>query len=409
MTLVYSQPTSLEVSFPSYDGLQLEGTLRLPDTSAGSVPGVVLIHGSGTLSRNSTLTGQLAMSFGFGIPVFYDIAVALQAQGIAVLTYDKRICGAFNNCNNNSYPAPDIASLTMDDYIRDAQAAVRFLNDHADIDAIVVIGHNQAGTFVPILLEAYPMRITSGVLLASPFRSIDQVLVDQRDFLVNLSLASGLNETEVMNSPAVVTLTDLVLAVTAIAEDRFTEDVEPISGNTVAFWKSWIALADRAQNAAINMQQPVLLLGGDMDWNVPISELDLWAAHLRKNNKRFLELIMPCVTNVLNCGKRTGRQVRRAAPFSMFLHSCVTVSESDPTMITVEDLGRTVDARVTAALAEFVKKSIAATRAPIQTLPPLLPTPAVSPTAANPSSARRQDAWRLGWVVVWSAVLLYAI
>src|SRR4051794_31162837 len=79
-----------EVTFQSAD-LRLVGTLSLPERAAGAgVPGVLLIGGSGAESRDENLTGQLGMSFGFGIPAFRLLADGLRAHGIAVLRYDKR-------------------------------------------------------------------------------------------------------------------------------------------------------------------------------------------------------------------------------------------------------------------------------------------------------------------------------
>src|SRR6185436_15764229 len=58
-----------DVSFrgPDFD---LAGTLSLPDRADNTtrVPGVVLIGGSGALSRDEVLRGQLAMTFGFALP-----------------------------------------------------------------------------------------------------------------------------------------------------------------------------------------------------------------------------------------------------------------------------------------------------------------------------------------------------
>jgi hypothetical protein len=62
-----SAAESRNVTFQSGD-LTLVGTLTLPERTAGaSVPALVLIAGSGPFDRNEVMSGQLAMSFGFGM------------------------------------------------------------------------------------------------------------------------------------------------------------------------------------------------------------------------------------------------------------------------------------------------------------------------------------------------------
>jgi len=79
------------VTFPSTNGLILEGALRLPDTGfADKVTGVVLTHGSGAISRDSFVATvpeqELNMLFGFHVCIFRDIGDRLVDAGITVLT-----------------------------------------------------------------------------------------------------------------------------------------------------------------------------------------------------------------------------------------------------------------------------------------------------------------------------------
>ena len=124
-------PTVEAVSYPSGD-LALEGDLHLPATG-GPHPGVVLVHGSGPISRHAQLSGQLGTQFGFAIPVFDELARALAEAGWVVLTYDKRSCGTFNGCGENAYPLPD-DSLTTDTFASDAQAGVTYLRTSGEVD-----------------------------------------------------------------------------------------------------------------------------------------------------------------------------------------------------------------------------------------------------------------------------------
>ncbi len=146
----------------------------------------MLIHGSGPISRHAPLTGQLALQFGFVIPVFDELATALGEAGWVVLTYDKRSCGTFNGCAENAYPLPD-DSLTTDTFADDASAAVEFLRTREEVnpDAVTVAGHSQGSTFVPFLLRDDP-SLGAGIMLAAPFDSIDTVLGDQAAFVAEI-------------------------------------------------------------------------------------------------------------------------------------------------------------------------------------------------------------------------------
>ncbi|MEO1338395.1 MAG: hypothetical protein AAFV29_22320 [Myxococcota bacterium] len=101
-----------EVIIPA-NGIVLKGTLTLSTKETSPRPGLLLVHGSGPQSRDVEVPGQLAMTFGAKVRVFADIANALAKAGYAVLRYDKRTCGSFNNCAQNDYP-PVASDLTID-------------------------------------------------------------------------------------------------------------------------------------------------------------------------------------------------------------------------------------------------------------------------------------------------------
>ena len=114
------------------------------------VGGVVLVHGSGPNSRDHLADGQLGMSFGgVEVMIFAEITQALQSVGYAVLRYDKRSCGSFNNRCNNSYPAPG-PDVTVNDFVEDAVAAASWLKAQTAVDAeqVFVMGLSQGGEMI---------------------------------------------------------------------------------------------------------------------------------------------------------------------------------------------------------------------------------------------------------------------
>jgi hypothetical protein len=259
----------LETAFPSGD-LELSGDLYLPE-GTGPHPGVVLVHGSGPLDRDGTVPGQLGMTFPEPVTVFADLAGDLRDAGYAVLTYDKRTCGPFNGCSDNDYPQPP-AGLTVDAFITDAEAALAHLGSRDEVDggARAVIGHSQGASFVPAMLIDDP-ALGAGVMLAAPFDPIDEIVMAQ-DAAMGRSVR--------------------LLRSEDVADDTM------IAGASVAFWRSWFRVSDGVPQLATQVTQPLLVVGGELDANVPPAQLDRWE-QLLGDGAQVVEL--DCVSHALNC------------------------------------------------------------------------------------------------------------
>jgi pimeloyl-ACP methyl ester carboxylesterase len=316
---------SIDVSFPT-EGLDLAGTLRMPATD-DPAPAVVLIAGSGPASRDEVLPGQLDMTFGFDIPVFKELAEALQSNGFAVLTYDKRTCGPFNGCADNGYRAPS-AGITIDAFIGDATAAVDFLRSRSDIDPkrIAVIGHSQGAEFITVMLAADP-QLAGGVMVGGPYRPIDQIIEYQLDFTLQLLEEGGMTKDQALSLPPVASMAEMVDGLKALRAGG----TDPVADTSAEFWNSWFDLHDETLDAAKEISQPLLVLNGEMDWNVPVSEADAWRQYLESIGSNAEVQTLPCVTHALNC-----------------------VQGTDPLSITPADVGRHVDPSVVDALVQFL-------------------------------------------------------
>jgi hypothetical protein len=269
------------------------------------------------------------MAFGFEIPVFAEIAEALRDEGFAVLTYDKRSCGPFNGCADNGYPLP-ADDLTIEAFIDDAKAAVDFLRQRPEVDpsGISVIGHSQGAQFITLMLEADP-DLAGGIMLSGPYRSIDEITSAQLDFTVALLGQFGMDEAEALANPSVSPLVDMV---DGLADIRSGSD-EAVAGVSAGFWRSWLDLHERALSAAFRITQPLLVLNGELDWNVAPIEAQAWDEFLSGVDAEYEVQILPCVTHALNC-----------------------VSESDPAAITPSDIGRTVAPEVVNAILAFLRR-----------------------------------------------------
>ena len=80
---------------------------------------------------------------------FFDIAEYLSDSGFVVLQYDKRSIGA--NATILDYNV--WGNVTVDDLTRDAQKALDVLLRQPEVDSskIVLIGHSEGTTIVPII------------------------------------------------------------------------------------------------------------------------------------------------------------------------------------------------------------------------------------------------------------------
>lgn len=302
----------------------LRGTLLTPSRGRDErTPAVVFIHGSGPQPADGPMRGQLLMGFGFTIDVYRELAEGLQAHGIASLRYDKRTCTR-GPCDDNGYPAPS-AEIRIGDFVLDAQAAVAALRQQPGIDPArtFVVGHSQGGTMVPAILQADP-RLAGGAMLATPLRAVDAVLGAQADTArqVLTATGAGAEKTEAVTGP----IRRLANSVAALRTAEPTG--AQIAGASDHFWLSWTALGDAAPALAAKVPQPLVVVGGNYDFNVMPGELDLWRSALgpRANIHE-----LPCVTHALNC-----------------------VSERQLRAVRGHHIGNHVDERVVELLVEFV-------------------------------------------------------
>ena len=140
------------VRIVSADGTVLAGTLSLPRWARHAVPAVVVVHGSGRLTRDH-LIGDVRH---------------LVRLGIGALAYDKRGCGA----SQGVYPQG--TGLDFETALRllaqDAEAAFGRLRDEQGVDPsrLGFFGASQAGWIIPIAAERLDPKPRFHVLLSSP-------------------------------------------------------------------------------------------------------------------------------------------------------------------------------------------------------------------------------------------------
>ncbi|MCP4200972.1 MAG: alpha/beta fold hydrolase [bacterium] len=135
------------VSFPTHDGLVLEGIVSYPKKGEGPFPAMLLIHGSGLHDADLTIdVPDWNLTHGEQ-RLFRGLARYFSRRGITVLRYNKR--GASFD-HQDDQPELLIDS-TLEDLIRDAESAYTALVDHpmADPQRMAVYGHSEGSIIAP--------------------------------------------------------------------------------------------------------------------------------------------------------------------------------------------------------------------------------------------------------------------
>ena len=252
--------TDVDVSIPA-PGFNLAGTLTMPK-GEGRLrhPTVVLVGGSGPVDRDETVAG---------IPIFAQLADALAERGFMVLRYDKRGVGQSGG---------RIETVTLEDYADDVMAVIKWLGKRDDVDPrrMAVVGHSEGGS-VAMLAAAKEKKIASIVLVAATGSTgADLVLEQQR------------HQLELMNLPDTerqqkIELQQKVQA--AVISEKGWEGVpEEVRRQADTAWFKSLLQFDPAR-VMPQIKQPILILQGDLDTQVPPHHAEQLAELARKRKK----------------------------------------------------------------------------------------------------------------------------
>jgi hypothetical protein len=258
-TVSISRPNDGQVRVPA-NGFTLAGTLSRPAAqAAGPLPAVVLTSGSGPMDRDG---------LAFDIPILGQLAGALADAGFLVLRYDKRGVGQSGG---------RIESAGLTDLADDLRAAVRFLADREDVDdkRIAIAGHSEGG-LVSLLTASKEKRVAAVVLLATPGTSGAELVLEQQRHLLD---RSGLPEAD--RQAKIDLQRQINEAVIAGNLETLPVDVRRQVDHTE--FRSLLT----TDPAAIvpKVRQPILVVQGELDTQVPPSHADRLGALARGRKK----------------------------------------------------------------------------------------------------------------------------
>ncbi|MCD4837562.1 alpha/beta fold hydrolase [Neobacillus sedimentimangrovi] len=149
----------------------LNGILSLPDERNGSVPAVVLVHGSGPANMDAKVGNNY---------FFKDMANGLSEKGIAVLRYDKRTFVYGKELKHKT-------NMTVkEETIEDAILAANLLRNDSRIDAskIFILGHSMGGMLAP-RIDAEGGDFAGIIIAAGSPRKIEEIMMSQNEDVLN--------------------------------------------------------------------------------------------------------------------------------------------------------------------------------------------------------------------------------
>jgi uncharacterized protein len=266
-TQVYSNPGDEPVIIP-VSGFNLGATITRPKAGAATrLPAVILLSGASGGDRDG---------FASGVPTIGQLAGALADAGFLAVRYDKR---GFGQSGGRA------ESATLGDYADDARAVVRWLLERKDIDPkrIALVGHSE-GAWVALLTAEREKRVAAVAFVEAAASTGAELALEQQKYeLDHLQLKPEEREKKIALQKQIQTAVVTGKGWEGIpANERKTADTP---------WLQSLLTFDPAK-AIADLRQPVLVLHGALDKEVPPAHADKLADLARKSDSKSVEVVI---------------------------------------------------------------------------------------------------------------------
>jgi len=266
-TQVYSNPGDEPVIIP-VSGFNLGATMTRPKAGAATrLPAVILLSGASGGDRDG---------FASGVPTIGQLAGALADAGFLAVRYDKR---GFGQSGGRA------ESATLGDYADDARAVVRWLLERKDIDPkrIALVGHSE-GAWVALLTAAREKRVAAVAFVEAAASTGAELALEQQKYeLDHLQLKPEEREKKIALQKQIQT---------AVVTGKGWEGI-PANERKAADtpWLQSLLTFDPAK-AIQDLRQPVLVLHGALDKEVPPAHADKLSDLARKSDSKSVEVVI---------------------------------------------------------------------------------------------------------------------
>lgn len=263
-----------ELSIKS-NNVNLNGTLLLPETN-NLKKLVIFVHGSGPNDRDEKVNDNKP---------FKDIAEGLYQKGIASYRFDKRTL---------SNPETFTDKTTIDDEVtNDVVNIVHYFKNDPQFAGyeIIVLGHSLGANLAPRIANKSE-ALSKIILLAGNARPMDQLIVEQYEYLNSLKPSDAMQE-EIQKIKTQVKLLNSKDFNLNTPKEKLPLEI------AAYYWKSVLDYNPIKEIQKVKI--PILILQGARDYQVTMTDFNLWKKAL-KNNKKVLFINYPTLNHLFLSG-----------------------------------------------------------------------------------------------------------
>ncbi|HBN02912.1 MAG TPA: hypothetical protein DD396_02600 [Bacteroidetes bacterium] len=248
------------INFPSHS-YTISGELVIP-LECQNCPVVLLVHGSGPNDKDETIGPN---------KVFNDLALGFASKGIATYRYDKR-----------SYLYPDSFNGQFDLYdetINDAISAFYHLKADTSLHfgKYIMLGHSLGAYAMPIIADSLQDKLNGAILFSVNASKIEDLIAYQMKYLTEY-------DGEITKEEAKI-IAENTKQAENIRLNRYT--AQTTAEELLAYWPGtfWKGIEgyDPIKTLAKNTAMQFYILQGKKDYQIPMSEFELWQAAVGAN------------------------------------------------------------------------------------------------------------------------------
>jgi len=259
-TVLHSNPSDEPTMIPA-NGFNIAATMTLPTLTLKNQPAVVLVPGI-TGDRDGVVAG---------IPILSQLAGTLADAGFLVIRYDRRGYGQSGG---------RAESATVDHFAEDARTVVRYIAKRKDVDSkrIAIVGHGE-GVWIALLTASRENRIAAIVSIAGAATTgAELVLEQQRLMLEQMQVPDAERQAKIVLQKQINSA--------VISGEGWEEVPQNLRQQADSPWFQSLLTYNPAK-VLEKIDQPILILHGELDRQVPISHAKRLAelAHAMSDSK----------------------------------------------------------------------------------------------------------------------------
>jgi len=258
------------------------------DKNVERLPAIVLVGGSGNIDRDT---------IAYGVPVMGQLAGHLADAGYLVVRYDKRGIGQSGG---------RAESATLSDYADDVVSVVKWLREQKDVDGkrVYVVGHSEGGA-VALMAATRSGDVKAVVTIAAPgVKGSELVLEQQRRALDTLKISEEEKQRRVELQKQIMN---------AVLTGQGWEGVdEKVRKQADSAWFRSFLQWDPAP-VMKKVEQPLLIMHGELDKQVPIQSAELLNGLAMQRDKNVAALVLVPGINHLLVPATTGEVAEYAS------------------------------------------------------------------------------------------------